>query len=117
MAEITPPKVKLPIDVGIDMDEWRRDGSWGPVPKSYNDFQASLACAELQRLRFAFGLDVLRELVIDEGWFDGSKVLQVDVLTRTMRHVRLEWMDSNQAFGKKFLTSGGKGSLTEGDLA
>ena len=108
-------KVPLPEDVAREM---RLEGLLGGgVTKSYNEFHERLARAELARIIERYGLEVMGERIRDEGWFDGHKVLQVDVLTRTKRHVRLEWVDSNQAFFKKYLTAGSKGMLFESDLA
>lgn len=117
MKQLSMPKVTLPPDVSAAMDRWRSDGGWAHVPASYVGFHEAAARDDLKRLKRVFGLKVLRERLVDEGWCDGFTVLQADVLTSSGRHVRLEWFDSNQAFGKRFLDHGGKAVLCEGDLA
>lgn len=117
MAVTVGPDKKIPLPDDIAREMKLEGLLGGGVTKSYNDFHLGLARAELKRITERYGLEVMGERVVDEGWFDGHRVLQVDVLTRTKKHVRLEWVDSNQAFFKRYLDHGGKGMLFESDLA
>lgn len=112
-----PSKAEAPEDVKQLMDDWRLAGCWASVPQPYQAWQAQLASEELDRIADQYGLEIVNDpRIVDEGWFDGMKSMQVDVLTRTQRKRRLVWCDSNQGFMVK-MGSGGQGCLFEGDLA
>jgi|SRR5579863_2002122 len=112
-----PDRAEAPEDVKRAMDDWRLAGCWSDVPSPYRAWQLQLASMELDRIAEEYHLEIINDpRIVDEGWLDGMKVMQVDVLTRTMRKRRLVWCDSNQGFMVR-MDSGGQGCIFESDLA
>jgi len=106
---------EVPADVQLSMDNWHLAGCWADVPADYTEFHLALAQQELKRIMSRYTLRVKKEEVIADGWLDGMRVLQVDVITRSGRKRRLVWCDSNQGFMVK-MGSGGQACIFERDL-
>ena len=110
---LPPSKAKLPEELSEAMSLYRQE--LGALPQGYIDFHARLARAELARLRQEYGLLVrVEEMVRDDFFPDGMRLLRVAVETPSDKILLLQWHDGNQGFMNKGC---GWGLLFDSDLS
>ncbi len=109
-----PVKIPLPETLKRPMAAWR--AGIADMPAGYIEFHKGLAMVEKARLEAAFGLRVHATRMVDDGWFDGMRALEMVCETRSGRLLKLKWHDTNQGF-MVACASGGHGVISPKDLA
>ncbi len=85
------------------------------IPATYIDYHKSVAENELLSLAAAHNLRVHSTELIDDGWFDGMRVLRAVVETPKGSLLSLKYSDGNCSFMLR-CPSGGHSFLGEKDL-
>lgn len=92
----SPVRSSLPEALKASMALYRLD--LAPLPEGYIEWQVKLAQTERERLEEAYRLTVHAEAMVNSGWADGMRELQLVVETRSGKLLKLRWCDSNQGF-------------------
>lgn len=92
----SPIREPLPETLKSAMAAYRLD--LGPMPAGYIEFHVKLAQAEKDRLIETYRVTVLAERMVDGGWFDGMREVELVVETRKGRLLKLRWHDGNQGY-------------------
>ena len=103
--------IPLPKVIKVSTPSFMRDH------QGYVSAHEGLARARLEVLKVSHGIKVHSTEIVNEGWGDGMKVLQAVIELKSGKLMKLQWMDSNQDFGKKYENHGGVGMLFASDLA
>lgn len=106
-----------PQELRHAMQRFRYDCA--PLPQAYIDYHQRLAHAELAALVETYGIGLAENAsgdprLVDDGWCDGMRVLQVSITPDGYRYLTLRWHDGNRAFMRD--TGHGWAALTETDL-
>lgn len=114
---VTAEVVRCSDSLNKKMAMWR--ASLCGLPREFIDFHAALARKELQRIISVYGVSKASEpRLVDGGWGDGMKVIEVSVDTLKGRRVKLTWYPGavQQGFFKCSEEYGGSAILFERDL-
>jgi hypothetical protein len=94
------------------MRDWREGLS--AFPQAYNEYHYSLAEARVAEF-LEMGLCVGKPEKVNDGWGDGFRPMQVQVVTPSGQRLSLKWSDSNRDFMVGH-DSGGHSMLFPADL-
>lgn len=89
-----PPRE--PENLKSAMNAWRQ--GFGIFPTAYSDYHKQLAEARRDELVEKYGVRVVEEQMINDGWGDGFCVLNIVVVTSYGWPVALKWNDGNRDF-------------------
>ena len=104
-------RFELPEDVKAEMAAFR---SGGPLPQRYIDLHERAARERLADLCATHAMHVIAAELVEDGWFDGMRVLQATLATRRGR-MDIVWNDTNQDF--MLVGKHGSSRLSDSDMA
>lgn len=112
-ATMTERPPREPDHIRPLMQDWR-DGMGG-FPHEYNVYHYELAQKRIAEF-LEMGLCVGKPETVNDGWGDGFRPMQVQVVTPSGRRLSLKWSDSNRDFMVGSERSGGHSMLFPKDL-
>ena len=95
------------------MTAWRE--GWGCFPQEYNTYHYGLAQARLEEF-LGMGICVGKPTTVNDGWGDGFRPMQVQIVTPSGARRTLKWNDGNRDFMVAHEGCGGHSMLFPKDL-